>query len=477
MRPWTDNFSRPALAAAISGFACLFGLLAAQGAPSIPSTNAAPDQLFLRDGDFLNGKLLDIDSKRTLRWQHADVADPIEFNLDSVSQIRFHPSAQPGSPEGSNTDHPCQVFLAGGDVLEGALVSYDRTNLCLQTWYAGLLSIPRGGLRSVWFPPVTPDVFALTGQEGWTQGNAAAAFAEDPGQWVFRDSAFYASKSASIARDVNLPAGADIQFDLAWSGALSLSMALYTDSLQPIKLLEKDTAPPFGGFYSLQFLPGLYVNLERVKQMEPRAALSAPVAVPTFGQTNRVRVQVRARKQSNIIALSVDGVLTQVWHDTNGFAGEGTGLRFVHNPGGLIKVSDLRITPWDGVLQEDQTNIPSSSQDIASLTNATSVIGQIVSVSEGKMTFRGKWVTNSVPIPQVRRLTFAGPKSEPSVSMESALHANLLNGVTLTFQLDRWAAGGVDIHSPVFGPARIRPDAFSRVVFPPPPEASTNGPR
>ena len=111
---------------------------------------------------------------------------------------------------------------------------------------------------------------------------------------------------------------------LIWRGAARSPFAGALHRLAPpLKLLEKDTAPPFGGFYSLQFLPGLYVNLERVKQKEPRSALSAPVAVPTFGQTNRVRVQVRARKQSNIIALSVDGVLTQVWHDTNGFAGRG----------------------------------------------------------------------------------------------------------------------------------------------------------
>ena len=123
-----------------------------QGASAPPPTNAAPGQLFLRDGDLLSGKLLDIDGKRTLRWQHADAAEAIEFNLDSVSQIRFHPILGSPAPGGSDTVRFCQ--LSGrGDHLEGTLVSYDRTNLCLQTWYAGLLSIPRGGLRSVWFPP------------------------------------------------------------------------------------------------------------------------------------------------------------------------------------------------------------------------------------------------------------------------------------------------------------------------------------
>ena len=57
----------------------------------------------------------------------------------------------------------------------------------------------------------------------------------------------------------------------------------------------------------------------------------APVVVPAFSQTNRVHIDVRARKKSNTLALAVDGQLLQVWNDTNGFVGEGTGVRFVHN--------------------------------------------------------------------------------------------------------------------------------------------------
>ena len=74
----------------------------------------------------------------------------------------------------------------------------------------------------------------------------------ESGQWTYRNGAFYAGKTASIARDLKLPDVAEIQFDLAWKGALNLAIALYTDSLLPILLTAKDQAPDFGGFYSLR---------------------------------------------------------------------------------------------------------------------------------------------------------------------------------------------------------------------------------
>ena len=121
----------------------------------------------------------------------------------------------------------------------------------------------------------------------------------------------------------------------------------------------------------------------------------------------------------------------------------------------MIKVGDLRILPWDGVLEEARTNTPAAGQD-AVFVHQRSRAWKIQSVTPEGLTLPYNQGTN-MPLSQVRRLIFAGPKSEPSVTMGSALHANLVNGVTLTFQLDRWTAEGVDIHSPVFGPARISP--------------------
>jgi hypothetical protein len=189
------------------------------------------------------------------------------------------------------------------------------------------------------------------------------------------------------------------------------------------------------------------------------------VSVPALGQTNRVHVEVRARKEANLVVLTVDGALVQRWHDTNGFVGEGTGIRFVHNPGGLIKVSDLRVEPWDGVLEESRDSVPVAGQDFVSLTNAQNLSGEIVEVKDGKLSLFGKQGTSLVPVGQIRRLTFTGFKDESVSTNSGMVQANLVNGNRLTFRLDKWSAEGVDVWSPVFGTAHFSPDAFGRIVF------------
>ena len=97
MKRWTNN----TLLAALVGALCV---AAAQGAlppeaPATAATNASPDGLLLRNGDLVNGRLLAIDSRRGIRWQHLDVAAPIEFKLDRASRIYLHPPPAP-APSG-----------------------------------------------------------------------------------------------------------------------------------------------------------------------------------------------------------------------------------------------------------------------------------------------------------------------------------------------------------------------------------------
>ena len=78
--------------------------------------------------------------------------------------------------------------------------------------------------------------------------------------------------------------------------------------------------PDFAAFYSMRF-QNMFVDVARIKKMENPVIYLPAVVVPAFSQTNRVHIDVRARKKSNTLALAVDGQLLQVWNDTNGFVG------------------------------------------------------------------------------------------------------------------------------------------------------------
>ena len=60
------------------------------------------------------------------------------------------------------------------------------------------------------------------------------------------------------------------------------------------------------------------------------------------------------------------------WADTNGFEGEGSGIRFVENLG-AIKLSNLRVTRWDGILEEKPDTAPRGREDVVWLQNGQSI--------------------------------------------------------------------------------------------------------
>jgi len=447
-------------------FTALFFLAAAVGAFADDSTNIPSDTLLLRNGDRLDGGLASIDAQHTLRWKHADVPIPIEFKLDSVSEVEFHPPPPPAR----DTNFPCRLALAGGDAMEGNVVSCSRDTLILQTWYAGQLKIPRKFVQSISLLPTTPDIFMLTAPDGWTQGTAAGVLGTESGRWTYRDGAYYADKSASVARDLKIPDGADLQFDLAWSGSLSLSLALYTDSLQPLLIADKDKAPDFEGFYSVRF-QSMFVDVARIKKNENPVVYLPAVVVPAFSQTNHVHIDIHAEKKSGRLALAVDGQTLQVWKDTNGVVGNGTGIRFVHNvtPNGhdMIKISDLRMAPWGGVWENNPIDAVAAEQDVASLTNSTSVAGTFESLVDGKLTIRSKRDNVEVPLSRVRRISFFWPEDDAAKLPTETFHALLDHGARIALQVESWTADGVKVRSPEFGDAKFDPKIFHKLVIAP----------
>ncbi len=307
---WMNNL-RPILIAAV------LALIAACPSPvhaqSSASTNNPLDSLFLLDGDMLYGKLLSIDPAQSIRWQHPDAAEPIEFKPDVIAKIEFSPTKTTTVQSNSS----CRVYFGNGDTLEGNLVLCTRDTLILDTWYGGRLTIQRtlaqAPVQTIAFMPRQPAIFeGPTGLEGWTQGNPVAAFATESGQWIYRHGAFYANKNASIARDLKLPDRSEIQFDMAWKGQFNLAIALYTDSLQPILLTAKDQAPAFGAFYSLRIQSPYLIDIMPISKNEPNRSMGELI-VPALSNRDRAHIDVRVSKPDHRVVLFLDGVMIKQW--------------------------------------------------------------------------------------------------------------------------------------------------------------------
>ncbi|MGA2175282.1 MAG: hypothetical protein ABSH38_09905 [Verrucomicrobiota bacterium] len=442
-----------------AGLAALFVAVAPGRAQ--PAAQALADSLVFRNGDVLYGKLLAIQPRSVVRWQHPDAAEPIDFSPESIAQIDFPAHKALASPANDS----CRITCANGDALNGSLVAGDRDTVTLETWYAGKLKLPRKALQSVVFTPRAPVFFAgIEGLEGWTQGNAVKAFAGEAGEWTYRNGAFYADKPASIARDLKLPDVAEIQFDLAWKGMLNLAIAFYTDSLQPILLTAKDDGPDFGGFYSLRFNSTVFISLMPIRKKEPLRSLG-DVIVPSLNQKDRVHVDLRVSKPDHRLVLFFDGTLVKEWNDPGGFVGAGTGVRFVQNVGSAIKLGNLRVAQWNGVLDEGAAAPPDGSRDTVSLESGVKITGDIEAIADGQLSVHTTSGTVEVPLAKATGIEFARLAGEPFKSAANTVHATFVQGGAVTMELLSWRPDAVVVASPDFGKASFDPAAFSRLKF------------
>jgi hypothetical protein len=449
-----------------------FFILVAAVLCALSARAQSSDSLSFHNGDLLYGQLLGIDAPSIVRWQHPDASQPIEFDFDSIAEIDF-PSITNSAAISSND---CRLLLANGDTIEGDLVSCDRQNVTLQTWYGGRLTIPRPALQSLVFVRRTSALFdGITGLDGWTQAASAATAPGEAGEWTYRNGAFYASKTASIARDFHLPGEAEIQFDLAWKGPLNLAVALYTDSLKPILLTAKDEAPDFGGFYSFRFQGTVFIDMWAITKHDPVRPLGQLVD-PSLNGKDRLHVDLRISKAQHEVALFLDNNLAKEWIDPNGFIGEGTGLRFVQNPGGVIKLSNLRVTHWDGIFDEQDADTAGTT-DTCWFENGQKTSCTIDSVNNGKVSVHMPGGVSEIPLAKLKALTFARQPAGSGAPDSSTVRATFAQGGTLTFTLDNWKPHEMTVHSPDFGKARLDPAAFTRLQFLAPEKKTPDGPK
>jgi small nuclear ribonucleoprotein (snRNP)-like protein len=424
---------------------------------AIPVTERS-DAVIFRSGDILSGNLQAFDPSGTMRWSRNDVAAPIEFISTNVAEIFCKQPSRNVSPS------DCQVHLSNNDRLDGRLTAIDAETLNLETPYAGNLSLTRKNVQMI--VPMqqnrSPIFEGPTGTDGWSMGKVTAV--EDAGVWEYKNGAFYATKSASIARDLKLPDSASIQFDLAWKGTLHMAVALYTSRMDPINLNTKDSEPDFGGFYSLQ-LGSFGSGLLMVKKDAPLNYLWGPqMAVPALSQKAQARIEVRVDKAKNTIALLIDGSVVKQVVDMDGFAGSGTALRLVHQGLGSLRLSNLRVLEWDGQFDEAFSNL-NSKDDVAKLRNRDKVSGDFQTLRNGNAVIASDAGKLEIPWERVKQIEMAGKEVEPLRSDKFNAIGYFQSGASFHFEITKWDEKGITLKSPAIGEATFSPSAFTRIRF------------
>ena len=425
-----------------------------------PNKPVAKDMLLLKNSDQISGTLQSFQYPGVTVWQRSDIDQPIEFKSEAVDEILLgdRPKRLNIQPE------RVTIRLNNGDTITGSWKSLGPEHLTLNTTFAGELQIPRN--RWQWASFRHSDASYLfegpTGEEGWTVGEVNIGKL-DGGQWAYRNGAFYALKAASIAKLIGMPDRMRMEFDIEWKGSLNLAVALYTDYLQPVSLADKDSEPDFGGFYSLQ-LTSYAVNVLMVKKKEPLQYLGM-TQTPVFRQATKAHIDVRTNKANNSISLLVNGKLVKRWIDQGGFAGEGSGIRLVHQGQGALRFSNLKMREWDGRFESPPTNRPQATLDLLTRRNGDKLVGSVVGSMEDRIQFKIGETITEISFDQIEKIEIGGLPNANRPVFDGEVDATLVGGGNLRFRVDTIDGNQIKASSEIYGPVNMQLPMFERLDF------------
>ena len=407
-----------------------------------------PGILQLTDGSTLHGELRAVESTNRLTWTHPAAKAALEFSLSNMASVRFEEA------EAIKTElTPSARFqFKNGDELVGNVRSIKDNTFHFQSWFSNDVQAPLASLESILFAARGYNLLyeGPTGTNGWRIGR-------NPRSWEYKDGAFIANGADLLGRDFGLKGSSTLEFDLAWNGAFSLSITLYASVIDRFD---------YSSSAYLVYLGTGAISVQRV-QAGSGAVMLGQNQIPEMYRRNKMRFEIRCNKEDATITLLADGKLVQRWKDTSagGFVAKGGGIVFFSQvEGRSLKISNMRVSEWDGRFEpESMTNLP-PNMDVVFLANRDKVFGKVLSLEETKATVEAKQTKLDIPLERITQIRFAKTDTETN-TFPSEVRASFPGGESIVFAMDRWDDRQVSGRSRTFGPVVFDPKSIREVQF------------
>ena len=430
-------FRRPLCVAAIM-IGLVQGLVQAAG---------KDDLVRFLDGSMLHGELQQVSLGDGVRWERPDLAKPIDFRPDNLAWIRFE-GARPVKRPSEPTVH---IRFHNGDEVLGNLIALDEQRVRFSTWFNEQLSAPRGVLQSLAF--LSPGFRILfegpTTIAGWKLGR-------DPKAWKYRDGVFISEGVGVLGRDFGLKGSSRIEFDLQWNGTFSLIVPVYTSALDRFDYRSNS--------YMFYISRG-YVSLQRVQNGAGVRNLGQG-QIPEMQSKNRVQVEIRVNKPKAEMELYIDLKLVRKWRDTNGFAATGSGMAFFSQLNGpIVRVSNLRVSAWDGHSDPVQLALNDGSEDMVFLKNRDEVPGKLKSMNDQTVVINSLGADLTIPLDRITRVALTKPETKPEAKRPWEVRAHFAGGAAVSFDLQQWEGSTLTGRSRNFGPVTFDSQYIRRLQF------------
>lgn len=426
---------------------------------------------FLND-DRLNGTLQSF-SANSLTLQSPTLRQAAAFPIASLHELVL-----PYRPELPNPNRPATavVTLTNGDTVHGQLAGANDAVVSLDTPFAGRLNFNRLMVGDVRIVPADDATFVgPTGLEGWSQTSAKSP------PWEFQRGSFRTRSSGGIGRLDLLGDANRIAFDLAWKGE-SLGFKLKWFTTTAVSNSGKSG-------YEFTFQRGsVYLRNRNAANTLGNVHLSELL------ENTRVRLEIRSDRRSGKTCLYVNDRMIDVWTDPDARTSRfGSGLQFHSTNQTELKLENLRISPWDGVVTDqpdpqagmfnpnllnqldlnelngqpkpEHETKPETPPGRMELANGDSIDGQVKSVDGGTITLATPLGEVTLPVDRLRSLALKPVSSERCIRRSGDVRAHFSNGSSLVFRLDSATPESLSGSSQNFGTASFLLKSIERIEF------------
>jgi hypothetical protein len=190
------------------------------------------------------------------------------------------------------------------------------------------------------------------------------------------------------------------------------------------------------------------------------------VSSSTLMEKTKVRVSIRTDRQSKTVTLFLEDALVKKWTDIGEMGANGTGLMFWQQGNNLAKVSNIRITRWNGELDAPAAAAAAVKEDAVLLKNQDKLSGQLTVIKNNVLEFKTSFSELKVPVDRVSRVDFASANSS-AASGDNPARLNFHDYGRVTLQLERWDDQKVEGTSPIFGKTKFNATAFNSLQLGP----------
>jgi hypothetical protein len=397
-------------------------------------------------------------------WNSPLLERPATFLTDKILDISLSPA-----PPQNAADHAATVTLTNGDTIRGQLASVTDESIALDTWFAGRMTFKRPMVSGVKIEQHTGYLYrGPTGMDDWQQSTKTPV-------WTYERSAFRATAEGGIARNELLPEECSVSFDAAWKGdSIRLRVILFSD--------DPTTDNPSSG-YDFSFMRGSVHARNCKTQSFLGSAQSAALM-----ESDKVHVEIRASTKTHRVALFINGRITEVWNDPDvGQEPFGHSLHFISGSALPLRISDIRIAPWDGVIEQMPEPRPgfnrrfgfpelnedeeSASEDKPApaarmeLANGDTLAGEVSAIENGMITMKTPLGEIRLPVARLRTVLLKPVEAESSKRYNGDIRAWFPDGSSVVFRLEASGDETLTGTSQNFGTATFKTAAFSRIEF------------